>query len=98
MAKIEPLVVEIPLDKKAISDGGGNPFKYISGVLEQIYKDNNLPKSRRINDVRHYRTLESKGKKGNWDTAVYEIRYEHRAKVGNTIEPIKTPKDNGLGI
>ena len=82
MSSIRPLVVEIPLDKKAIKKVGNDPFAYITSVLEKIYTDNNLPKKKRIKDVRYKRILESKGQRGN--VVLYEIRYEHNAKVGNT--------------
>jgi len=95
MSSIRPLVVEIPLDKKAIAKKGNNPFAYIQEVLEKIYKDNNLPMKKKIKDVRYKRILESKGMRGN--TVLYEIRYEHNAKVGNTSGNIET-KEHGFGI
>lgn len=96
MSSFKPIIFEIPLDRKVIAKNGRNPYKYVQDILLKIYKDNNLPQSKRINDKRHQRKLEFKEIKG--DTVVYEIRYEHHAKVGNTIEPIKTPRDNGLAI
>ncbi len=96
MAKPQPLVVEIPLDRKAIIESGRDPFSYITEVLEKIYENNNLPKIKKIDGYRHKRTLEFKGKRG--DVVIYEIRYEHNAKVGNTGGKIPREIDKEYGF
>jgi hypothetical protein len=99
MAEIQPLVIEIPMIEKEIKKEGVDAYTYCANVIRKIMVDNKLGKTKRVgkND-RYNRILEFKTLRGN--TAIYEIRYEKPAKVGNTAgEDTKTPtKDHGFGI
>lgn len=95
MSSIQPLVIEIPITEKEVKKEGVDPYTYCGNIIRKIITDNKLSKTKKVGNDRYRRILEFKNLRGN--TAVFEIKYEKNAKVGNTTG-IPDTKEHGFGI
>ncbi len=79
----EPTVVEIEIKPEITEKEGVDAIKYVGNTLRSILSEKRFRNGRKIGDVRHYNRVELK--KVTENSVLYNIYYEPRAKVGNTV-------------